>query len=158
MTSGRAGYARSTSRTLFIAGYDFAILNPQIGNLGGKFQLLAIFRRIHEPLHGRLQSRLRNGKSADLAADGIEPQIAVLRAQAAFELQSHVLSMDIEDDVSFHAVFNQLDLDVSHVRTHLLDILWPWVCGMSQLIVIRRGSRMGHDSLCQEFEIAAVGS
>src|SRR2546425_886101 len=142
MTSGRAGYARSTSRTLFIAGYDFAILNPQIGNLGGKFQLLAIFRRIHEPLHGRLQSRLRNGKRADLAADGIEPQIAVLRAQAAFELQGHVLSVNIEDNVSFHAVFNQLDLDVPHVRTHLLDILWRRACAMGSSLRASGGSRL----------------
>src|SRR2546425_5109382 len=109
---------------LFIAGYDFAVLDAQVRDVGGQFQLFAIFRRIHEPLHDRLQSRLRNGKGADLAADGIEPQIPVLRAQAAFELQGHVLSVDIEEDVSFHAVFNQLDLDV---RTHLLDILWRWV-------------------------------
>jgi len=50
-------------------------------------------------------------------------QIAVLRAEPPFQLQRHVFSVHVKDNVSLYPVVDQLHLDVPHVRAHLLDFL-----------------------------------
>jgi uncharacterized membrane protein len=118
-----AGGKAALSRTLVIGGDELAVFDVHLADVGRQPQLFTILGRVHEPLDGGFERRLRNREGAELAADGLEFQITVRCAKFADKLQGHILAVNIEDHVSPHTVAVHLNLYVFDRGAYLFHLV-----------------------------------